>query len=72
MFAYSLGYRLSTLTITILLAILDKSLREYSNVSSLQGLAPIEALFIGIHILSLIGLPPLAVFVVKAHAFTSG
>lgn len=51
---------------------LDKSLRKYNNIGSLQGLAPVEALFIGIHILSLIGLPPLAMFIVKAHAFASG
>jgi NADH:ubiquinone oxidoreductase subunit 2 (subunit N) len=72
LFAYSLGYSLSTLSVTILLAMIDKGLKGYLNLSSLRGMTSVEALFMGIHILSLIGLPPLALFIVKAHAFASG
>jgi NADH:ubiquinone oxidoreductase subunit 2 (subunit N) len=51
---------------------IDKGLKGYLNLSSLRGMTSVEAMFMGIHILSLIGLPPLALFIVKAHAFASG
>jgi hypothetical protein len=41
----------------------------YVNINSLRGIGRLERLFIRLRFLALIGLPPLALFIVKTRSF---
>ena len=68
---YIVSYRLPTLALTALLVLNSTSLIPHVNVSSLRGMSPMRRRIIGFSLLTLIGLPPLALFMTKAHVFSS-
>jgi NADH:ubiquinone oxidoreductase subunit 2 (subunit N) len=66
---YVVSYGLPTLALTALLVLNSRMTIPHLSISSLRGISPMSRTIRGFRLLTLIGLPPLALFITKAYVF---